>query len=89
MDGALVKIVLRAIADNNPSAIQPGEGETAVVWLKHRISVQRNDKGGGIVYSAEVDAAARAAEQAVSLFRRGDVEAAKPFALEALKHLGG
>jgi hypothetical protein len=89
MDGALVKVVLQAIADNNPSAIRPGEAEAAVVWLRQHIKVQRNDKGGGIAYFAEVEAAARAGEQAVSLWRRGDAEAAKPLALEALEQLGG
>jgi len=70
-------------------AIQPGEGETAEAWFKQRISVQRSDKSGRIVYFAEIQAATRAAEQAVSLFQRGDVEAAKTFAREALKHLAG
>jgi hypothetical protein len=88
MDGALVILVPRATADNNPSLIL-AKVNPAVVWLKQRIRVQRNDKGGGIVYFTEVEAATRAAEQAASLFRRGDVEAAKPFALEALKHLDG
>ena len=54
MDGALLKIVLHAIAENHPSAIQPGETEMAVAWLKQSIRVQRPDKGGGTAYFAHI-----------------------------------
>jgi hypothetical protein len=37
MDAGTVKIVLGAIADNNPSQIERGEPEQAVAWIKQRI----------------------------------------------------
>jgi hypothetical protein len=89
MDAAIVRMVLTAIAENNPSQFEPREPAEAVTWLKRRIRITRNDKGGGVQYNPEIEAAARAAERAVALYQHGDVEAAKPLALEALKMLNG
>ena len=88
MDAAIVRMVLTAISENNPSQFEPDEPAKAVRWLQQRIRMTRNDKGGGTVYNHEVEAAARAAEQAVSLYQRGDAEEAKTHALEALKAMG-
>jgi len=89
MDRALVCIILTSVAENNPSGIQHGEPAQVVAWLTQRIRIARPDKGGGTVYNPEMATAARAAEEAFALFSRGEVEAAKPLALEALSKLGG
>jgi hypothetical protein len=47
------------------------------------------DKGREAQHHPEMEAAARAAEQAFALVRRGEAEAAKPLALEALKAFTG
>jgi hypothetical protein len=82
-------MVLTAIAENNLSQFEPGEPIEAVEWLKQRIRTTRSDKRGGVQFNPQVEAAARAAERAVALYQQGDVEAAKPLALEALKLLNG
>jgi hypothetical protein len=89
MDAALVRIILTAVAENNPSAIQPREPEQAVAWLKQHTWLKGSDKEREAQYHPEIEAAARAAEQAFAHFRRGEVEAAKPLALEALKMFTG
>lgn len=89
MDAATVRIVLTAVAENNPSQIQPGEPAAAVAWIKQRIWIRVGDKGREPEHHTEIEASARAAEQALALFRRGDVDAARPLALEALKMFTG
>jgi hypothetical protein len=89
MDAALARIILTAVAENNPSAIQPGEPAQVVAWMKQRIWIKGSDKGREAQHHPEIEAAARAAEQAFTLFRRGEVEAAKPLALEAMKMFTG
>jgi hypothetical protein len=89
VDAATVRIVLTAIAENSPSNFEPGEPAQAVAWLEQRIRITRLDKGGGVQYNPQIEAAARAAERAVALYQQGDIEAAKPLALEALKLLNG
>jgi hypothetical protein len=85
MDAVTVRTVLTAVVENNPSQIQPGEPAQAIAWLKQRIWIRGSDKGREPEHHPEIEAAARAAERAFALFQRGDVDAAKPLALEALK----
>jgi hypothetical protein len=54
-----------------------------------RIRKTRNGKGGGVFHDADMDAAWRAMDMDVSLFRKGDAAGARPSAEEALKHLSG
>ena len=89
MDAATVRIVLTAVAENNFSQIQPGEPAAAVTWIKQRIWTRGGDKGREPEHHPEIEASAHAAEQALALFRRGDVDAARPLALEALNMFTG
>lgn len=89
MDLVIVRLVLKAIAENTPTKIDPGEPAQAVEWIKERIRLERGDKGGRIQYNPDMDAAFHAANKAVFFYLRGDIENAQPFDLEALKALGG
>jgi len=89
MDAGSVRIILTAIAEDNASQIQPGEPAAVVAWLRARTWMKGEDKGREAQHHPEMEAAARAAEQAFALVRRGEAEAAKPLALEALKAFTG
>ena len=88
MDAAIVRMVLTAIAENNPSQFEPDEPTRAVAWLRQRIRVQPNDKGRGVQYDPQIEKAAIAAEKAVTLWRSGKVDEAKLLALESLNAMG-
>jgi hypothetical protein len=89
MEATSVRIILTAVADNNPSQIHPGEPAAVVAWLKQHTWLKGGDKGREAQYHPEIEAAARAAERAFALFGRGEVESARPLALEALKMFSG
>jgi hypothetical protein len=89
MDQALVRMILTAIAENNPSQIQPGETDEAVNWIKERVWMTPRDKGEKAQHYPHLEAAALSAEKAISFFERGNADAARPLALEALRMLSG
>jgi hypothetical protein len=85
MDAAGVRIVLGAIADGNTADYDPSEVPEVVAWMRRHVRLRRPDKGGGEQYDPEMEAGAEAAQQAADRLSAGDIEGAKPFALEALK----
>lgn len=89
MDAGTVKIVLGAIAENNPSQIEQGEPEQAVAWIKQRIRMKGHDKGREAQHSPAMEAAWKAADKAVTLYNAGRADEARPFAAEALKSAFG
>jgi hypothetical protein len=88
MDATTVRIVLTALSKNNPSQFEPHEPSEMVQWLRQRIHLTRNDKGGGDQYNPEIEAAALEAQKAVSLYQGGDPDGARVHALEAMKAMG-
>jgi hypothetical protein len=88
MDITIVRTVLAAIAENNASQIEPGQPVQAVAWLKQRIWIEPHYTVKEPMFNEGMELVWRAAEKAVALYERGDFEAAKPLALEALKPLG-
>jgi len=88
MDITVVRAVLAAIAENNPSQIEPGQPVQAVAWLKQRIWIEPHHTVGEPQFNPGMEVVWRAAERAVALYESEHFEAAKPLALEALTTLG-
>ena len=89
MDAPLVRLLLTAIAENKPSQIQRGELSMVLAWMKQRKWQSRKDDATKEEFNPTMAAAADAAEKAVIQFENGNIEAAKVFALEALKGFPG
>jgi hypothetical protein len=89
MDAALVRVLLQSIIDSDASQFDASDYREAVHWLEERIWLTPRDKGSRPQYQPHVESAARAAQQAVTSYERGDMASAKPYAEEALKNLEG
>jgi hypothetical protein len=88
MDVVTVRMILTAIAENDPSRIQPGEPARVVAWLKQRVWLDPRDPGREPQHNPGMEPVWHAAEKAVASYEAGDFEAATSFALEALEPLG-
>ncbi|HEX4807891.1 MAG TPA: hypothetical protein VH325_03125 [Bryobacteraceae bacterium] len=87
MDATLVRILLKAIIENRPDQIEPGELDDGILWLKQRTIIIPPDKHSSPQRQPFMQEAGREMTIAVAAFKDGDIAIAKEHALRALRIL--